>query len=244
MDPRTFWLLILIIVIAVEGVLFIRLLLKRNKVVEKEKQRWLVVGCLYDDGPQRLSGRQLKYRDAKKQAKVILRNKYEVNDKEGVKIAVENYLGLARDPLDYRILSDVLTLPLVNEMITVTLHTFPEQKDTWKKAFDEIESEAAWYLELIAFVVRLAYSAGYIDEETTYQYLKEIVEQTQEIFSNWIDYSVSYLVGRIMWLNTQSKKSQFGYQAQYKGIFSINGDKLRRIDGLLMLKTKKNPISL
>lgn len=67
----------------------------------------------------------------------------------------------------------------------------------------------AYDLERAAYLVRVALSAGYLDEERAWNYLRRVAMLARKTFNNWEDYLVSFLYGQGFFNNTSSDLERY-----------------------------------
>lgn len=59
----------------------------------------------------------------------------------------------------------------------------------------------AWDMGELINLARIAYETGYIDEKTTWEYIRFAREQCRQTFQNWEEIGKSYLIGQAMITN-------------------------------------------
>ena len=57
----------------------------------------------------------------------------------------------------------------------------------------------AWDMGRLVTVTRCAFDAGYIDEQTAWDYIRKAWQLASEEYSTWDELGVAYLIGRGMW---------------------------------------------
>ncbi len=65
-----------------------------------------------------------------------------------------------------------------------------------EQEFGAVRSIAAWDIERIATVARLARIADYLSEDEAYQWLYVVDQTARQRFTSWKDYAVSFVLGR------------------------------------------------
>lgn len=61
----------------------------------------------------------------------------------------------------------------------------------------------AWDMGELISLARIAYEIGYIDEKTTWKYIRFAGEQCRQTFRNWEEIGKSYLIGQAMTTNKE-----------------------------------------
>lgn len=67
----------------------------------------------------------------------------------------------------------------------------------------------------LAFVIRSAYTVGFLPEEESWDYLYEIGKLASEKFSTWNDYAKSYMLGRAIWSGADGSFENFSEVTRY-----------------------------
>jgi len=56
-----------------------------------------------------------------------------------------------------------------------------------------------WDCGRLSFIARICHDAGYITEQDAWEYINEAYSIAKNTFTNWEDYSKSYVIGRAVW---------------------------------------------
>jgi Protein of unknown function (DUF1266). len=193
--------LIFISILAIVGIIcfgFIGIMKKKNKV-PIELHSFLTVGALYYGMySENLGGADVnKLKSAINNKNFIIKKLNEhwgiVSKEDAVKMIMAGINGEIQANYIDGNLTELETLIDIKQCI----------KNINKVISEDFYSAYAWDLERAAMLVRDSYGIGLLNEEETFDYLKQIIFKAQVNFESWEQYAVSFLVGRIIWLNLE-----------------------------------------
>gem|GEM_PF-4125874 len=175
-------------------------LVKKKSKVPIELHKFLTVGALYyakfSDSVKCADINKLKSVVVAENATIqMLSNDWGIDSKEdAVKMITAGINGNIQANYIDRNLIELKTMFDVTKCI----------ENTEKAIGTKFDTAYAWDLERAAMLVRDSHSIGLLSEEETIAYLKQIISKAQMVFESWEQYAVSFVVGRIIWLNLDS----------------------------------------
>jgi len=100
---------------------------------------------------------------------------------------------------------NVLVAILFVERINDGLDAYQQAFTMLVRTFGYTEEEllnlptlAAWDYGRTAFIARYGVTAGYLDEETAFEYMKIAADRAAETYSSWREYTAAYILGRAL----------------------------------------------
>lgn len=156
---------------------------------------------------------------------------------EEIKSQLNREFGLdSRDAilaqLDY-LLSGMRSTTLDNDLINSTVRAQDARKAVAAalilspQCINAIDSTYAWDLGEAAELSKLAHAAGYLTKVELWNYLEQISDGAQRFGRDWYEYTLSYLLGRVLDGNSIEDVTNQIYE-----IFHLPGDVAKRIPGI------------
>ncbi|MBW8687132.1 DUF1266 domain-containing protein [Chitinophaga rhizophila] len=165
-----------------------------------EWEPYLNIGALLIEGNLRRDSLTLRSRLTPKQITPLLQRAWNIHNGADTKVLVE----------------DLMTLPVMQQQAFITSEQLMDYalyqriKDNCEKNFsqhnlyfskayfDGVKNLAAWDIERAGLVVRYAFNAGWLTQEEALQYLQGLHKLAKQHYTNWLDYYLGYLKGRII----------------------------------------------
>ena len=107
---------------------------------------------------------------------------------------------------------EVFVILLLTERINRGLGAYVDAKNMLIRLFGYTEEEllsietlAAWDYGRVAIVARYGVAAGYIDEDTAWEYLALAASNASHVYSSWREYTAAHIMGRALAFGNNSR---------------------------------------